>query len=742
MWKKTLLAAAVAGFTLSTGAAEPEPQAAPKSEPAAPPKDDAPVKVDTITVTGERPDKGFKAEDQVSSKLPLTIRETPQSITVFTRESLDDRQVFNLQQALELSAGVTQFSGTGPFGGQPSFGFNQTTIRGIPIDDEYDFRDDGFVSGSYFSVPDLAIYERVEVVKGANSMLYGRGSIGGLINRVRKKPLAERRTEMELSAGSYDTWRGDVDITGPLLDSTKARGRLVAVYEDSGSFVRGVDTQRTVLAPSAEFDLTPTTRLLVQALHQSESIIPNTGLALRRDGSNFKAPDISRRQYNGIATRDPYEWTIDSVMVQLDQELGDRWLASLRLSNSNNDTPIRTDAYVYGFREEGDDPATADVVERRGDTTIAGNDFAIDRDIFSGELQFNGRIDIAGREAKLGFGADFNENQYSRRGMYTDFATTGNLYDDDFPQPNPGLFPGFQTSGEPRSFGAYAQAQIPLGERLKILLGARYDEVRLSNIGYHAVDGEAPPRARETLDDVTGRVGLTYDINTQISLYSVYAQSFRPELFAMDINDELLDPETGEIYELGAKTEWFNRRLGVNAAIYRVDRDNIAVSADVPQGTKDYSVSSGLQRSDGMEIEVNGRPLPGWDVSAVWNTVNSDFKDRRDAFFGHQPGGTANWQMGLYSAYELQQGPVKGLGVGATVYVIDDRGVSTFTPGTIPGYERLDLHAFYKGFRNVEINLLVRNVTDETYIEGADRPGAIAFFGSPAAALLSVKYSL
>lgn len=737
MWKKTLLAAAVGGFALSTHAADAEPPSAP---PASTPKKDDPTEPETIYVTGTA-DKGFKADDQGSGKMPLSIRETPQAITVLTRDSLDDRQVFSLQQALELSAGATQFSGTGPFAGQPSFGFNQTTIRGIQIDDAYDFRDDGFVSGSFFSVPDLAIYDRVEVVKGANSVLYGRGSVGGLINRIRKKPTAERRTDVELSGGSFDTYRGEIDTRGAITDSGAIRGRMVGVYEDSGSFVEGVETQRTVLAPSVDFDLTPDTHLLVQALRQTEDIVPNTGMPLRADGDDWKAPDISRRQYNGVPTQDSYRWTIESVMAQLDQKLGDRWLASLRLASSNTDTPIRTDAYVYGFREEGDDLATPDVIERRGDTAVYGNDFALDRDILAGEIQINGRIDIAGREAKLGFGADINENQYSRRGMYTAPAT-GNLYTGIFERPDPTLYPGQASSGAPLAYGVYAQGQIPVTDRLKVLLGARWDQVRLDTVPYHPIVEPTPPRERKTLDKTTGRVGLTYDLNQQISFYTVYAQSFSPELFATDIDGKLLPPETGEVYEFGAKTEWFDRRLGVNTAIYRVDRDNVAVAAGTAPGGGSYSAASGLQRSDGFEIEVNGRPLPGWDLSLAMNVVDSAYKDRRDPFYGKQPGGTADYQVGLYSAYEIQAGPARGLGFGASFFAIGDRGVGTFVTGTIPGYERLDLHAFYRGIKDVEINLLVRNVTDETYIEGADRPGAIAFFGSPVAALLSVRYSI
>lgn len=739
MLKKTLLAVAVAGFALSSRAADVEPPV-PTDTPDTP-KDDSPSRLDTITVTGQRPDEGFKAEDQYSGKLPLSVRETPQSISVITRESLDDRQVLNLQQALELSAGVVQFSGNGPFAGQPSFGFNQTTIRGIQIDDIYDFRDDGFVSGSFYLIPDLAIYDRIEVVKGPNSVLYGRGSVGGLINRVRKKPLAEARTEVELSAGSFDTYRADVDVTGPLFNSKAARGRLVAVYEDSGSFVRGPETQRTVLAPSLGLDLSASTRLLVQALYQSEDIVPNTGLPLRRACSGFDAPDISRRRYNGVLTSSPYTWEVLSASAQLEQDLGDHWLATLRLSSSNTDTPIRVDAYTYGFREDGDDPATPEV-ERRGDTNQVGSRHFIDRDVWSGELQITGSFDVAGKAVKASFGADHNDNQYSRRGMYQNVSgfygpgTDVNLYDGNF-QPLTGDFTdGADFGGDPRSSGFYAQAQVQATERLKVLLGARYDEVQLRSF-----NGDNPTD-QETVNDITGRLGLTYDLSPQISIYTLYAQSFSPVLFDTDINGELLEPETGVVFEVGTKTEWFDQRLGVTAAVYRVEREDIPVGAIVPPGSDPFSVSSGLQRSDGFEVEINGRPLPGWDISLAYNQVDSDFEDRRDPFFGIQPGGTADWQLGLYSAYELQNGALKGLGFGATLFAIDDRGVSTFVPGTIPGYERLDLHASYKGFKNVELNLVVRNVTDERYIEGADRANNYAQFGSPTAALLSVKYSL
>jgi TonB-dependent siderophore receptor len=682
--------------------------------------------VETILVTG------LKGEEQTSTKLPLSVRETPQSISIITRDSLDRRQVATLGQALELSAGVTQFSGNGPFAGQPSFGFNQTTIRGIHIDDIYDFREDGFVNGSYFAIPDLAIYERIEVVKGPNSMLYGRGSPGGLINRVRKKPSHEARTEISADFGSYETFRVDFDTTRPL--SNNVQGRLVAAYEDAESFVRGPQTQRTVLAPSVNADFSARTRLLVQGFYQGEDIVPNTGIPLRIVGGGFEAPAIDARQYNGIVTRDPYTWRIRSGSAQLEQDIGDRWLATLRLNRTSIDTPIRTDGYAYSFGGLADD----------GSVPVLANDFSLDRDLYSGELQVTGRLELFGRETSVGFGADWNENEYSRRGAYAYAYGSGNVYTGAFPAPDlDTLSPGFATDTKPITRGLYAQARIEATERLAVLLGARFDDVKFSVVPYHAIEGDVPSRVHGNVDDVTTRVGVTYDLGDRTTVYGLYTQSFSPELFSTDLEGNLLEPETGELFELGVKNEWFDGRFGVSAALYRVDREHIATS--VPDDPADdippHSIASGLQRSEGYEVEVNGRPLPGWDLSFAYNRVDSAYADPNDPLFGSQPGGTPDWQLGLYSSYELQSGPLRGLGFGATLFAIDDRGVG-FTPGTIPGYERVDLHAFYKGFAKTEINVVVRNLTDERYIEGADRPGAYAQFGSPTAVLLTVRRQL
>jgi outer-membrane receptor for ferric coprogen and ferric-rhodotorulic acid len=162
---------------------------------------------------------------ETATRTPLPIRETPQSISVITQDSLEARQVQDLGQALETAAGVNLYSGSGPFAGRDIFGLGAIQIRGIDTDFLTDIREDGFVSPIFAAQPDLAPYERIEVVKGPSS-LYGRGSAGGFVNRVRKKPLPEFHAEIAPSIGSFDFYRADADVTGPLFGSDKVRGRL------------------------------------------------------------------------------------------------------------------------------------------------------------------------------------------------------------------------------------------------------------------------------------------------------------------------------------------------------------------------------------------------------------------------------------------------------------------------------------------------------------------------------------
>ncbi|MGH7964621.1 MAG: TonB-dependent siderophore receptor [Candidatus Binatia bacterium] len=685
----------------------------------------------TTVEASKEQDEGFKAETQSSAtKSPLSIRETPQSISVVTQDLLDARQTVNLKQALETVAGVNQYSGTGPFAGTSAFGFQAFQIRGVATYGEFDLREDGLLGSPFYAQPDLAVYERIEVVKGPASVLSGRGSAGGFINRIRKTPLSEARAEVMASIGSFDHYRGDVDVTGPLFGWDRLRGRLVTAYEDADSFVDGVESAITVLAPGLEFDVTDSTRLRLLGLYQEQRFISNSGFPLMRDGDIFRAPKVRRSLFFGVPNedRDDNNWEILSGSAQLDQDIGDNWLATLKMNWTVTDQPIDQDnyAYVYSFDE----------FSNTGNVGLYSSAFDAENDILSGEMRLAGSLDLVGRPVNLAVGADHSRTTVERLDTFVSLGTA-NIYEQnfaDFPTVQP-TTPTFNSDTQSESTGVYTELSFRPFQRLNILMSGRHDWADSSDRNKLVPGSKSEKKDRKW----SGRFGLVFDLLPHLSVYALYAQSFTPQPFDTDEDGNILDPETGEIYEGGIKTEWFDSRLGINAAVFRLERDNVGIPALGVDNN--FSVAAGLQRSDGVELEVKGEPFPGWRVSLGASLLDSRFVEKDDPFHGSRPGGTADWQVGFYTSYELQHGPLKGLGVGASLFAIGERGVSEFVPdANLQGYERVDLYLFYSGFRHFDIKLQVRNVLDEKYVEGADRPGAYALFGSPTAVLLQVRY--
>lgn len=669
---------------------------------------------------------GFKAEYQSSAtKSAQSIRETPQSIGVVTRDSLEARQVQDLGQALETVAGVNQFSGTGPFAGMSAWGFDEAQVRGVDLDGFYDNREDGFITPTFWSSGDLAIYDRIETLKGPSSVLYGRSAAGGFINRVRKKPLAEPKLEGAASIGSYDHYRGELDATGPMFESKRARGRVVAVYQDEGSFVDGVKSRRKVFAPGFEVDVTETTRVLLMGLYQQDNFVSNNGFPLVLDGNTYRAPLRDRSTFFGIPNDDWNEWTTLSGTIQVDQKIGDDWLATLRLNHLNQNSPIRLDSYAYSYA----------TVTPGGNVGLYSSAFDLEQDLWSGELRLNGSFEVENVPTQLTVGMERSWTKSTRSSSYA-YLGSVSIYGDfsSVPTVDPGpTAPNYSTRS--RESGYYAQVQVRPVDRLTLLAGGRFDRVKTEDERFMLGTS-----SRKTDEAFTGRVGVTYAFTDQISAYALYAQSFTPNPFNTDRSGGILDPTTGEIYETGLKTEWFDGKLGANLAIYRIYRDKAPIPDPANTVGESFSVSGGLQRSDGMELEINGEPVRGWKISFGGILLNSDFLEEDDPFFGSKPAGTADWQVGLFTSYELQTPPLKGLGFGAGLFAIGNRGVSSFAAGAeLEGYERADLYAFYNGIEGLKLSFQLRNVFDATYVEGADRTGAYAQFGAPRSVLLTAR---
>ncbi|HEY0915406.1 MAG TPA: TonB-dependent siderophore receptor [Solimonas sp.] len=685
----------------------------------------APVRVEA------QADSGFRARTQDSAtKTTLSIRETPLSISVTTRESMEARQARILESALELTPGIayTATPNPGAFGGQGLRHFgNAFVLRNQELNGDRDIRTDGFSTGNV-SVIDLAAYERVEVIKGPSGF-YGQGSVGGFINQVRRKPKAEYGATVATQLGSFDTYRVESDVTGSLTRDQSLRGRMTLAYDDAGSFVHGVENQHLFLAPSLEVVLSERTRALFQALHQDERFLPNPGFPTLLVGDRIEAPKISRSLFVGVPNTEEATDKTTEASLRIDHELNRQWLVSLLLQGNRIARRGTHENYAYGL-------------SANGDVYLYTQRATVDQDRWAGELRLDGRFEAWGAEHQLTAGVERNQRDGVRRQGYA-YIGAANIYLQDFDNAGSNApLTGWRTD---RRYiidnqALYLQTALSLGQRSKLLMSARYDEAQQRGETFF----QGTPEAQQSYskNKLTFRGGLTHDFSQQVTAYAAYAQSFIPQS-ALARSGSLLEPESGEGYELGLKTEWFGGQLAANLAAYQQEQDKRPLRDPSNGPGESFYISSGPHRSRGLELEVSGSPLAGLTVGSAVSLSNNEFRERSDPYYGLSFHGSVDRQHSLYLHYQWNQGPMQGLGLGATwVHVGERQYIRGTSQIYADGYDRVDLNLSCKRFQRFDIGLQVRNLLDERYLEATGYTGVGNYFGSPTAALLRVEYRL
>ena len=689
--------------------------------------------VETKNRFGDTPKEkgGFKAEYQTTAtKMAMSLRETPQAISVITRDALDARLVKDISTAIEFSAGAStgDTGAPGPFGGRGQYG-TMYSLRGQNLDYYGGVLSDGFTVSSLNEL-DFSAYERVEVMKGPSGF-YGQGSLGGFINLVRKKPQAEFGSNISTQIGSYDTYRLDADVTGALNENKSIRGRITMGSEHSGSFVSGVDSDMLQLAPSLELDINQNTSALVQLLYQKDNYIANQGLPLQLKGNKLESYDLSRSFFFGAGTQgDESENEVFDALVKVEHEISDRWLATIVLQNNAS---IRNTVMSNGGSLDD------------GFAYLDASEHLTDYDRWSGEFRLQGAFDAFGYEHKILLGAErsqkklnvlYNYVELGISDLYADnFSEFGLLSENDIPDK-----PHFKSKNNTEVI--YLQSVLKLHERTQLLINARYDRVDIKG-AFRGVENTPYKN-----DVFTYRVGLTQEFNDNISGYVSYAESFDP-IDSMGQDGEFLKPETGEGYEFGFKSDWFNNKLGASLAVYRQELNNSPIT---DPDNRDFEISAGLHRTDGIELEISGSPLPGLTLAIAVDWSDNEYLEKDDPNVGLSYEGSVNNHYSFFASYEIQQGLFKGLGMGATIVSVGDRqfigegeddfGNEDIFQTYLEGYERVDLNFSYDVITNVSINLLVRNVLDKNYIEGSGGgTWGSNYYGSPRAVLLNASYS-
>lgn len=551
-----------------------------------------------------------------------TLKETPQSVTVMTRKMLDDQNLNTLEQVLDKTPGITVYDS--PMGGKYFYsrGFNldgQYQYDGVPLD-----VGGNYVQANSFS-SDMAFYDRVEILKGAAGMMKGSGSSAGGVNFVRKRGQDKAQTTLTLSAGTWDNYRGQVDVGGPLNESGTVRGRAVATLQDRQYFYDNAKRQDQVLYGALDWDVTPDTTLGVGLAYEDVDASPcYHGLPRYADGSDLK---LSRSTCLGASWNNQQSQRTTGF-ADLKHRFNDDWSLNFASVYTHNNQNIE-----YGYAE-GAVPVGA------GSAAIgryAGR-FDYDQDDYGFDSYLDGKFEAFGLQHEVIVGANASRQQthdyFALRGL----GGTQNPFDPSsaFPHPSKDAFlaapsrgGSVPTDSTTTQYGTYATLRLKLAEPLTLVLGSRVSWYRNKSDSYtQAWDYWVHNRSQEN-GQVTPFAAVLYDLNDEWTAYASYADIFQPQSNLVNAQGQALQPKTGANYELGIKGELFGGALNTAFNLFRTIEEHRAETdfVDTCKGSGDQYcyTDSGKVRAQGFEAEVSGSPIERLQLLAGYTYTQTKY---------------------------------------------------------------------------------------------------------------------
>lgn len=581
---------------------------APNTDPVADPQ-----RSDDIVVTGKRSEgsEDYGVKDQrTATRLPLSLRETPQSVSVVTRAQIEDFQLNDVNALLATVPGVNVLAGETDRVYYSARGFDIQTFQIDGVGQPFSF---GIQTGSI----DTAAYDRVEVVRGAPGLLSPTGNPSAVINFIRKRPYREFKVSGAAQYGSFDNLRLDGDVSVPLTKDGGIRARAVGSYLDTDSYLDRYRLRRWTGYGIVEADLGPNTVLSGGYGHQDHrshgamwGAIPlyytdGTRIDFGRD-SNY-APEWSSW---GVVDR--------QIFGDLTHDLGNGWTAKLsvlRKATSEADTLF----YIFGNPVRGAPGGIG--------TDADGKPVGIQSypGAFKGEARnltidayASGKVAVGGREHDVMFGVQRGAERYRQYSSYDQaainvFLPLDTLFDGTFPKPN---FPtpyDLSLNSHTRRETVYGLVRLNLADPLKVMLGGNLTHATSEGASYGTPTNYDNRRFLPF-------VGATYDLTSTISAYASYATIFNPQT-QFDASNRLLAPITGDNLEAGLKGAWFGGRFNASAAVFQARQNNTAEVAgfDTVLGRQIYKGVDAT--SQGIEIEMSGQPAAGVQVTGGFTVM-------------------------------------------------------------------------------------------------------------------------
>ncbi|WKK20609.1 TonB-dependent siderophore receptor [Achromobacter insolitus] len=652
-----------------------------------------------------------------ATKTDTPLIETPQSISVVTREQITEQGAQTLNQVLRYTAGVATESR-----GATATRLDQFSVRGFSAST---YLDGLRVFGGRDALPQVDAYrlERVDVLKGPASVMYGQGGPGGVVNQVSKRPLEETLREVEVQVGNYDYRRANFDFGGPVDDEGKFLYRLVGSGYMSDGQVKDTKERRYFVSPAFTWKPSGDTTLTVLTNFQHDPDMGSYG-SVSSMRTLLSAPDgirLPADYYDGDANFEKSDRKSYSLGYVLDHRFNDTFKASQSLRWTRSEAKYRS---VYGAMTNN--YGYTDNTYRYQQRASIATDVDVGALTLDNNLQARFNTGRFAHTALLGF-----DYQHVKTDTLSGFGTAPALdvLNPDNHQNIP--TPAFSSDATSKQYqtGLYFQDQIKI-DRLSVLLGGRYDWSRTVGETTALATGRVTPSSLDA-EKFSGRLGVIYNFDNGVAPYFSYSESFEPQS-GTGWQNKPFKPIEGNQYEVGIKYQPPGSATLLSVAAFDIRRENMTTTDPDPThicGTAGgrCSIQAGELRTQGIELEAKTEPMRGLTLVAAYSLMDNEYSKAYPNtaglnLKGKAPVGVPSQQASAWARYQLQDGPLAGMGVGGGVRYIGSSYANETNTLKVPSVTLFDLMLDYDlgraspSLKGMQVALNVQNLFDKEYI--------------------------
>ena len=670
-----------------------------------------------------------------STKLPLSIRETPQTVTVVTRQNMDDQGAQSIGDVLRNAPGISTQAYDSDRMEYSARGYAITNYQFDGVNSMYD----GVFDEGATKV-DMALYDRVDIVKGATGLLSGSGEPSATVNMIRKKPTREFKASITGSVGSWDNYRTEGDISGPLNEDGSVRGRLVGVYQDADSYIDHYSRKNDVFYGIIEADLTPDTTLTFGMDYQNIKPRGSSWTGNPYYFSDYSKTDFSR-SFNPATDWSRRDVQAQTTFASLEHRFANDWKIKGTLNQQTNDHDTQLGSASGGMP----DPVTGEGM------FFYWGKWEGHRVQTTADINASGPFTLFGREHELVVG--YTSQDSRQTGATFDGSlfemVPGSIFDwnGHYPEPNFPKNGKYETNQNQNS--AYIAARFRPTDDLSLILGTRVSDFQY-NSTYKYYEQTSTFSDNKTTSKQHGRVtpyaGVVYDINDTYSAYASYTSIYKP-VTDRSITGTTLAPTEGNSYEMGLKAEYFDGRLNASVAAFRTEQKKLPIQVGTNPNTNEgiYESLDGAT-TKGIEFELTGEVMRDWNVIAGYTYAQTK-SDDGERVYGYPLETTKPENVAkLFTTYRLP-GVLNKVTVGG--------GVNWQSPfyGKIYNdakgdYDIIEQHSYalvnlmtrYEYNDHLTFNLNADNVFDKKYLSGLGNFNT-TYYGAPRSLMLTTKYT-